>query len=89
MEKLNKGVVGLVLGAVFASWHIVWSLMVASDLAQKFLNWIYSIHFLNNPFKVNPFDLNKAVVLVIATAVIGYIFGYFFAMIWNCLHKRK
>jgi hypothetical protein len=89
MGKLNKNSVGLAFGVFLAAWHALWSLMVASGYAQKFLNWVYSIHFLNNPFKVNPFDLNKSLTLIVATAVIGYVLGCFFAMVWNWLHKKK
>ena len=36
---------------------------------------------------VKPFDPMAAVVLIVITAVIGYIFGFVGAIIWNRLHR--
>ena len=36
---------------------------------------------------VKPFDPMAAVMLIVITAVIGYIFGFVGAIIWNRLHR--
>ena len=36
---------------------------------------------------VKPFDPMAAVALIVITAVIGYIFGFVGAIIWNRLHR--
>ena len=85
--KLNPNQVGLSLGALIGLWHLVWGLFVALGLASLILDWIYSLHFLNNPFSVQPFDIVKWISLIIVTFIVGYIFGYVFALLWNKLHK--
>ncbi len=85
--KLNPNKTALVVGTFAGLWHFVWGLLVALGLASVILDWLYNIHFLNNPFSVQQFDLVKWVTLIIATAIIGYIFGYIFALLWNNLQK--
>ncbi len=85
--KLNPGKTALVAGAFAGLWHFVWGLLVAIGLAGIILDWIYGLHFLNNPFSVQPFDIVKWVTLIIVTAVLGYVFGYIFATIWNKINK--
>lgn len=85
--KLNPGKTALTAGAFAGLWHVVWGLLVAGEFASQLLDFIYGIHFLNNPFSVQPFDLTKWVTLIVVTAVLGYIFGYIFATIWNKINK--
>jgi len=87
--ELDKHKAGLVFGSVMGLWHLVWSLLVAGNFAQRLLNWIYQIHFLNNPFQVADFVFVRAVVLIVVTAVIGYVVGWVFAVIWNRLHRAS
>lgn len=85
--KLNPNHVGLTLGAAISIWHFVWGLLVAGGLATVLIEFIYNIHFLNNPFTVQPFDLVKWVTLVAVTFIVGYAMGYVFTLLWNKLHK--
>lgn len=85
--KLNPNKTGLVVGAFLGLFHLIWGLIVAIGLAGAILDFVYGIHFLNNPFTVQPFDVAKWVMLIVVTAVLGYIFGYVFAYIWNKLAK--
>ncbi len=85
--KLNPNKTGLALGGLFALSHAGWSVLVAIGLAQALLDFVYSIHFLSNPFVVEAFSLTTALTLVVFTAVVGYVFGWVFALIWNKLHK--
>jgi hypothetical protein len=89
--KLDKGKVALSLGIFFGLVHLVWALLVLliPSILQTFLNWIYGVHFLNNPFFVTGFNLVKAISLVLYTFVVGYIFGWVFAEVWNWAQKRK
>ncbi len=38
-------------------------------------------------YVVKPFDPIAAVTLIVVTGVIGYIFGFVGALIWNRLHR--
>lgn len=89
MKKLDEGMVALSLGAFLGLWHLGWALLVMLGLAQAILDWIYGIHFLNNPFTVGAFDLTRAAILVITTFVIGYLAGWLFAWLWNMWLKQK
>jgi hypothetical protein len=37
---------------------------------------------------VKPFDPLAAVALIVITTVIGYVFGFVGALMWNRLHRR-
>lgn len=87
--KLDSRKVGLSTGAFAAVWHIVWGVLVALGVGSAIQSWILDLHFLNNPFTIQPFDPTKWVILVLVTAIIGYAFGYVFATIWNNITKIK
>lgn len=65
---------------------MAWSSLVALGLAQPLMNWIFRLHFIQPPYTVTPFRLSLAVALIVITAVLGYIFGWLLAAIWNRLH---
>lgn len=85
--KLNPNKTGLVAGAFAGVWHVVWGILVALGWASILQSWILDLHFLSNPFSIQPFDAVKWITLVAVTAIIGYAFGYIFAMLWNKLAK--
>lgn len=78
---------GMILGSFLGMFHLVWACMVAVGFAQPILDFVYKIHFLNNPFIVQTFSLNNAVLLIAFTAVCGYVFGCILAFLWNQLRK--
>lgn len=86
--KLNEQKTALTLGTFAGVMHAVWSLLVALGLAQTLLDWVYWLHFLQNPFKVRQFDIATAAMLVVIASIVGYIVGLVFATIWNYLHKK-
>lgn len=85
--KLKGSSVALVVGTFVALIHAVWSLMVMVGLAEPYLNWVLGLHFLTNPYTVQPFDITRALILVGFTFVVGYATGWVFAIVWNKLHK--
>lgn len=85
--KLNPQKTALAVGAFAGLWHFVWGLLVAFGLASVILNLIYGLHFLNNPFIVQPFNIIRWIILVVVTAIMGYIFGYVFAVVWNKVNR--
>ncbi len=86
--KLNEGKVAMIVGLFVGGMHLVWSFVVALGYANTLLDFVYRLHFLNNPFTVEPFTVSNAVVLVIVTTVVGYIGGWVFAMLRNKVHKK-
>ena len=86
--KLNLHDTGLALGVFMAFVHAVWLVLVYFGWASGFLGWVYGVHFLSNPFKVQAFNWGGALTLVAFTFIVGYFFGWFFALFWNKLHKK-
>lgn len=88
MKKLDRHATGMALGGFAALVHAVWSLLVAWGTAQGLLDFIFSIHFLENPYFVGQFVLATAVTLVVVTFALGYVFGWVFAWVWNRVHGK-
>lgn len=86
--ELNKNKVGLSFAVLLGSWHLLWSLLVATGLAQALLDFVYWVHFLNNPFTVGNFEPVTSLVLIAVTSCVGYVFGWILAFVWNWMHKR-
>lgn len=89
MKKLDAHQIGMSFGVLVGLLHGFWSVLVFLGLAKPLLDFVYSIHFLSNPFEVASFSLSNAVILVIFTTAVGYVFGGIFAWIWNWLHEKK
>ena len=77
----------MVFGVIIALMHAVWMLMVFLGVGQTYLNWIFGLHLLTNPYKVLSFNFGTAITLIIFTFVVGYVMGWVFAWVWNRLHK--
>jgi hypothetical protein len=84
----NPNKVGLVMAAVIAAWHAVWSLLVLIVWAQPILDFIFWAHMIKPVYVVKPFDPAAAVTLIVITAGIGYLLGLFGTVIWNRLQSR-
>lgn len=85
---INKHTVGLVGGAFFGLAHVAWSLLVWLGLAQSLINRVFELHFIQPPFTVGQFSLSVAVVLIVIASLVGYVFGWLLAAIWNWLHAQ-
>ncbi len=76
------------MGSFAALMHLVWSLMVAMGMAQWWMDLVLSLHFLNNPYKVAPFDVMTALILIVMAGVMGFVVGWVFATFWNYWQKK-
>ncbi len=84
VSPIRLGVLGaLVLGL----WHAAWTGLVSAGLAQPLLDWIFRLHFLSQPFDVQPFDLTTAATLVGVTAGLGFVLGLVVGVIWNAVYS--
>lgn len=86
--KCDKQKVAMITGLLMGGLHLFWALIVATGLSQSLMDFIYGLHFLNNPFTVNPFNLTNAIILVLFTTVIGYIVGWAGAWLCNKVYKK-
>ncbi|MDP3763139.1 MAG: hypothetical protein Q8Q92_00555 [bacterium] len=83
MQKAETHKVGLVFGSLLGLFHVVWSLLVALGWAQGFISFIFRLHMIEPVFRISVFSLTTAAMLVVVTAIIGYIFGSVAAVLWN------
>lgn len=77
---------GIVAAAVFAGWHVLWSLLVLSGLGQIFYDFILWAHMIHLQITIGPFEPVAAITLVLCTATIGYVIGFLGAWAWNRVH---
>lgn len=87
--KCNEYAVGLTFGLLLGSMHLGWAVLVSLGYAQGLLDWVYSLHFLDNPFTVTEFQMPNAVMLVVVTSLVGYAAGYAGAWVWNRIGAKK
>jgi hypothetical protein len=83
---ISKNKLGLVVGAFFGLWHLIWSTLVALGFAQQLINFVFRIHFIQPPYTLTPFKLSTAIALVVITSILGYVIGWVLGTIWNWLH---
>ena len=84
---LNPIKVGLAIGAFAGLVHLGWSALVALNLGQGLMDFIFNLHMINPLYTVEPFSLGIAASLVVVAAVMGFVIGSGFAIIWNRLHR--
>ena len=89
MKKVHPHDVGLIVGATVSIMHIVWSLVVFFGLANWYLDFIFFLHFVSNPFVIQSFDWGKAIMLWLITFVVGYLVGWVVGIIWNMVLKKR
>jgi hypothetical protein len=89
MKELSKNHVGLLLGGLMALFHLAWSALVFLGFAKVLLDWILWLHFINIPITIGPFDLLRAVLLILVTFIVGYVVGWVSTWLWNILIKTS
>lgn len=85
-NSVNPHRLAVALAGVVACWHITWSLLVLLAWAQPFINFIFWLHFITLPYQVGAFVLWRALLLIVVTATMGYVFGGLIGVIWNRVH---
>jgi hypothetical protein len=87
MQELNKNAVGLVLGLLMALVHLCWLILVGIGLAKPLVDLTLWLHHYSLSYSILPLSLVPAVGLLILTFVVGYVFGWVFAALWNKFRK--
>lgn len=88
MNHINPNKTGMALGAFAGLVHLLWSVLVATNLAQVWIDWIFRLHMVESQFQVGEFSLGTAVTLVVVTAIVGYVVGWVLGNLWNWAHRN-
>ena len=79
---------GLVFGLFLALFHAAWALLVAMDLAQPLMDFIFWAHFITPPYHIEPFAWARAAILVGFVFLVGLALGVIGALLWNRFARR-
>jgi len=85
---MNPFQLSIISGFSLASLHICWALLVAVGWAQTVIDFIFKLHMLSSPFKVQPFELALALGLIGITFLIGCFYGIVFSVVKNAFQKK-
>jgi hypothetical protein len=61
--------------------------VVALSWAEPVMKFVHSMHFLDSTTTILPFDIGRAIGLIILAFAVGYIVGFIFSSAWNMFHK--
>jgi len=86
-HHISPSKTALTFGILLGGFHFMWAILIAFGWAQAIMDFIFWAHMISLPFVVKPFDATATVTLIIVTSIIGAIFGYFMAIVWNRLHR--
>ncbi len=89
MKNINVHKWGLSGAVAFAAIHAIWSVCVAISNTgmESFLRWILELHSIRVPLTVQPFNVLNAIVLIIVTALFGYLVGVCLGYATKYIHK--
>jgi len=85
MGNVDPNRLGIVAAVLLTAWHGVWMALVAAGVAQRVADFVLRLHAMKSDVVVEPFDPGAAALLLLATAVLGYVGGAAAALLWNCL----
>lgn len=88
MQTVHPLKAGLTLGVTLGTFHLMWALLVASDWAQPVVDFIFWLHFIKPVYTVAPFEPSIAFLLVVVTAITGFIGAFVFSLIWKALQPK-
>jgi len=86
IKKYHKP--ALAIAVFVAVLHALWLIAVAAGFAQSLMDWIFSLHMLNNPYNIMSFDMVNAILLLIVPAVSSYIAVLIFGLVWKTMMKK-
>ena len=89
MKTIKPGRAGVAVAALFGLWHLFWAVCVVLGIAQWLINFVFWLHFLHSPFTVAAFSWSTALLLILVTGTVGFLFGFVFAVLWNWLHRTE
>ena len=89
MTKIKGHKPALVVGLFIAAIHAIWAICVLFGVGQMYLDWIFTLHLIVNPFTVMSFNFLSALLLVVVAFVCGYVATWLFVWFWNIIKTKK
>jgi len=89
MKRVRPRSFGFAFAVFLGAWHALWAFLVWAGAAQWLLDFIFRLHMIAPPYHVTAFNLATATGLVLTTAGIGYVSGWFIGFVWNVLLVRR
>ena len=74
-------------GVLLAACHLGWLILVLTGVAKIVLDWILGMHLMTLSYSVLDFNYLSALILLVMTFVVGYVFGFILAAILNWAKK--
>jgi len=71
--KSRENKIAIAVSLFIAALHVLWAISVAFGLGQTYLDWIFPLHLLNNPFSVMSFSFLNTALLVVVAFVATYL----------------
>ena len=89
MNRIHPRSFGLAFAVFLGAWHALWAFLVWAGAAQRLLDFVFRLHMITPPYQVTAFSLVTATGLVLITAAIGYVSGWFLGFVWNHFALRS
>lgn len=86
--KKDKNQMGLALGSLFTTMHLLWIIVVALGWGEKLIMLAKDSHFVISITEVGAFSFMTALWGLLWAFIGGYITGYIFAYFWNMFSKK-
>ena len=83
MDHINATKSGFVLASLLGGWHLCWLVLVAAGAGQFVIDFILWMHFIKPVYVVQPFEFQRAAILLVVTTGLGFVIGWAFGRIWN------
>jgi hypothetical protein len=83
MNRVQPRSFGFAFAAFLATSHAFWALLVWAGAAQWLLDFVFRLHMIAPPYHVTAFSPLTAATLVLFTAAVGYVSGWFIGFLWN------
>ena len=88
MNRIRPQYFGFAFAGFLGAWHALWAVLVWVGAAQWLLDFIFRLHMITPPYHVTAFSPLTAIALVLITAVVGYVSGWFIGVLWNQLSRE-
>lgn len=74
---------GMAFALFLGLFHACWALLVALGMAQPLMDFVFRVHFIGPIYRIEPFEIGRALLLVGFVSILGMLLGWLAALVWN------